>query len=236
MQIDINYLKDLALSSKSKEKIIFFDLDSTIYDLTNRQATILKEFSKAYLGEGDFSPIAQRIIAADFQRFPFYAEDALKEKGIPIHPVFKKYFYAFWYERFFSNEYVAHDLLEDGILEFVEWLVDRDIKVVYLTGRDMPRMGEGTQQKLLRDGLLQKGEQLLLKPNSSMIDKEYKLDMVRSYFAEGKQVMFIDNEASNSNYIWQHMPDVINVFYDTVHSGSEEPNENLFVLSSFIHK
>tara|TARA_B100001248_G_C27399566_1_gene468967 strand:+ start:6406 stop:7125 length:720 start_codon:yes stop_codon:yes gene_type:complete len=234
MQISIHDILSLVSKHSSSEQVFIFDLDSTIYDLTRRQAKIIKEFASNYKHEGDFLPIAERILQADFQRFPFFAENALKEKRIPIHPVFKKYFYPFWYERFFSNEYLYHDELEPGVVNFVKKLVQMNVQVVYLTGRDMPRMGEGTKDKLCQDGLLQHGEQLVLKPNKDMVDREFKLDVVLSMHEPGKKVYFLDNEASNNNYIYTHLPDIMNIFYDSVHSESEQPHEDLYILSSFL--
>ena len=73
----------------------------------------------------------------------------------------------FWLERFFTNIYLMTDAILAGGPEFVNACYDRGATIVYLTGRDVPRMEIGSRESLLRDGfpINKPRTKLMMKPH-----------------------------------------------------------------------
>src|SRR5690606_29410904 len=102
----------------------------------------------------------------------------------------------FWFERFFTSEYLQFDHPYSGAPEFVQKLVDLGAQVVYLTGRDEPNMGEGTRKNLIRDRFPWNvsNTHLMMKPSFEMPDLEYKQSAAGFLRENGVLVASFENE------------------------------------------
>ena len=58
----------------------------------------------------------------------------------------------FWFERFFTDAYQAHDIPMAGAPKFVNELYNEGATVVYLSGRDSPGMLVGCSASLREHG------------------------------------------------------------------------------------
>ncbi|MCB0347767.1 MAG: hypothetical protein KDD37_02985 [Bdellovibrionales bacterium] len=201
------------------EKIAVIDLDSTLYNASGRQIQIFREFASDPKFQAIFpleTAILKDITGADLAYYPV---DCLKQMGhTNIHKDFSSVYHEYWSPKFFSNEYLIYDKIEDGALDFMEKLEHHGFKIIFLTGRDVARMGRGTKEQLVRDNALIKGRELILKPHLSEDDHSFKLRIVHGFCKnEGTGLVFIDNEAHNLNHIHQEKLPVWCVFFDTVH-------------------
>lgn len=228
----LELLKKIKESEK-EEVVVFYDLDSTIYNLSDRQRQILKDFSDTNKFINKYPEQCERISASSFMNMPFSPLDAIRLEKIPFDEEFADEFMDFWKEHFFSNEYIVHDILERGVKEFIDRAETHGAKSVFLTGRDQHRMGEGTRKRLLDDDLMAENRELFIKPDLRIQDHIFKLDVTKSFHQDSVQIIFIDNEAKNTNYVESNLPGIIGVHFDSVHSEIEQPNENLLILSAF---
>ena len=127
---------------------------------------------------------------------------------------------------FFSNEYLKYDEPYEGAIEFVNECEKRGADIWYLTGRDWPRMGDGTELQLRRHNLPYPEGQLSMKTNSEIYDTEYKVDFFKNFKIPLKNTWFIDNEPVILNRVHEAFPELNLVYAGTVHSGREQPPNN----------
>ncbi len=216
-------------------KIAVIDLDSTLYNVSGRQIKIFKEFANDKKFQTLFPNETAALKSISGDNMAYYPVDCLKQIGLTeIHKDFSSVYHEFWSPKFFSNEYLIYDQIETGALAFMEKLESHGCKIVYLTGRDVGRMGPGTKEQLLRDMALTAGRDLILKPHLSEDDHSFKLRIVHDLCKDQAGLVFIDNEANNLNHIYLEGLPVWCVFFDTVHSGKAEPLEALDVMRSFV--
>ncbi|MFK8138064.1 MAG: hypothetical protein AB8E15_06880 [Bdellovibrionales bacterium] len=223
--------------------LIILDLDSTIYDLTERQLKIFREFSEVERFLNQFPKECEALSQLDEDHMTFYPVDCIKNYGVKeIDSDFEDVFYPYWAERFFSNDYLKYDLVEDMAVDFVHDLFERGAYIRYLTGRDVARMGEGTHDTLKKHDFFPSGDpcekvSLVLKPEKSMNDAEFKRDYIQSCYDEGfKKIIFIDNEPKNLVLAETFGEKMHIVHFDTYHMGDTEVPESATVIDSFQFK
>ena len=95
---------------------------------------------------------------------------------------------------------------------------------MYLTGRDVPRMSEGTERSLKNHAFPLDGQvsRMVLKPQANLDDAEFKLEVIRDCESRYDRIWLFENEPVNLNLIARECPQVGLVFIDTTHSGREE--------------
>ena len=131
----------------------------------------------------------------------------------------------FWAERFFSNAYLDFDKPYPGTSVFAQQLHQWGAELVYLTGRDEPRMREGTLRNLQRDGFPvgQPGTQLRMKLSAEGDDVEHKVAVAQNLMSTGEVVASFENEPRNFEALFRAVPGAIHVFVDTVCSDKPAP-------------
>jgi hypothetical protein len=221
---------------KYKQKIAVIDLDSTLYNVSQRQIHIFNEFAGIEAHQKLFPEETKYLRKITGKSLAYFPVDCLKQVGLhSVHPDFSSTFHAFWSPRFFSHEYLVHDEIEPGAKDFMLKLEEAGFKIIFLTGRDVARMGEGTIKQLNRDQVLGDNRELVLKPHLSEDDHSFKLRIVKDLCSKNETgVLFIDNEANNLNHIYLAKLPVYCVFFDTVHSGKADPLPALEVMRSFV--
>jgi phosphoserine phosphatase len=226
----------MQVLSKYQNKIAVIDLDSTLYNVSKRQITIFHEFAKLEHHQKLFPEETKFLLKISGRSLAYYPVDCLKQVGLhEVHPDFSAMFHKFWSPRFFSHEYLIHDEIEPGAKEFMNKLEAAGFKIIFLTGRDVARMGEGTIKQLNRDHVLGNDRELVLKPHLSEEDHSFKLRIVKDLCSKNETgVLFIDNEANNLNHIYKANLPVYCVFFDTVHSGKADPLPAIDVMRSFV--
>ncbi len=143
---------------------------------------------------------------------------------------------SFWTDRFFTSSYLVHDRPYLGAVKFVQDIYNLGAKVVYLTGRDEPNMGEGTRANLVRDGFPWNVErtQLLMKPEAYMDDLEFKRQAAILVNSQGALIASFENEPPNVAALHELLPDVMHVFVDTVCSEQlARPRKGLYRIPGF---
>ena len=199
-----------AVDRAQPGSVYVLDLDSCLFDTRPRQLRILRSFAQAHGW-----PELYRVRIEHFQTWDL--GNTLDLAGVQKGPL--KELQAYWWERFFDGDWLAHDVPLPGAVPFVHTLHRRGATLVYLTGRHDP-MRAGTLESLrtwdfpLEDGRIT----LLTKPRFEIQDHVFKrasADLVRKL---GAVAFCIDNEPSNVNLFAEIFPEALVVWMDTDHS------------------
>jgi len=233
---DIFPLIDAALA-KGRLPICVFDLDSTLFSTAPRNLAILREFVNANANaHPHLAQVAERI--------------GLDDMGWNVHEDLLRFGYSeagvlaalrsFWFERFFQDDYLAHDTPVPGAAAFVHACHARGALIYYLTGRHVGGMEIGSVRSLRDQGFpFWRGRCVLhLKPSFEMNDSTFKQEAVldiRSY--HGEVCATFENEPGNANMFLRAFPGAIHVLLETIHSpGAEEGSASLVRVADFVEK
>lgn len=217
------------LLSGRERPVVVFDLDSTLYEVKTRTFRILREWIDAHRD----SPVAAALVPlmGDLEQAQvgYSLKDTLRAVGAsldsPEVESAMQHMKSFWMERFFSNPYLAFDEPYPGAASYVKRVHDAGAHVVYLTGRDEPGMGEGTRERLRRDGFPFDAERtgLFLKPEFRMDDMKHKQNAAAAVRQLGSVVASFENEPRNLAALHELLPEAMHVFVETDYSDHPAP-------------
>lgn len=139
--------KVVELVKNTKNPVVIFDLDSTLFDPRSRYANIIADFGKTK-GLTQLEGITKNDMVDSFQMEPNFAK-AMKTSTEEIAQYMPE-FREFWAQHFFGNEYVADDEALPGSPEFVNTLYKNGATIVYLTSRNDEGMRKGTEKALTK--------------------------------------------------------------------------------------
>lgn len=216
------------MTTQNLRTLAVFDLDSTLFNVSTRSQKILHEFAELH-NLDDLKNT--EVLLTDWG-----IKEAVIRQGYHVEAnseILEK-LREFWFERFFSNEYLHYDVPYQGAIEFVLEMHAAGVEIMYLTGRDQARMGIGTKQVLQKWGFPVEDHKLFLKPNRIMDDELYKKEwfehLDRSAY---NHVYFFENEPVNVNAILQHCPDVEVIFLDTTHARKQTVTADIHRIKNF---
>ena len=186
--------------------LVVLDLDGTLYD--NRQRTLQILFEYAEDVRAEYADVAECLDTLEVEGIRYLLSTTLKDCGLTHVDVVRDITH-WWQERFFSDEYLAYDVPNDGAPEFVNACFESGASIVYLTGRDVPGMLLGTVASLRDHGfpLGVAGVELVLKPDATLPDEAFKRSALPTLTRVGDVVGFFDNEPANCNIARQMFPD-----------------------------
>ncbi|ASD62755.1 hypothetical protein B9G79_03825 [Bdellovibrio bacteriovorus] len=225
------------LTKQGKTSLAVFDLDSTLFDVSPRLERILLDFAASPLNQKKFPEQVALLKNIKTLRTDWGIVGALTRAGLDgHHPEFQEAVKAYWQKSFFSNHYLQFDAPYDGAVEFVNAVSDAGADVVYLTGRDVERMGGSSGEVIAQWGFpLNEKAKLVLKPHRSMDDAKFKTDWFLD--AEKKNyeaIYFFENEPVNLHLLAQHCPKVQMIFFESTHAGKAEPPADLPRIMNFL--
>ncbi len=232
-------LVKIAKSQQNGQKnLVVFDLDSTLFDVSPRLQQILQIFAELPETQKKFPEQATLLKEARTERGDWGIIKALERVGLhdtnhEFHHDIKK----FWFECFFSNEYLHFDQPFEGAVDFVQNLFNSQAHIVYLTGRDIARMQKGSEETLLKWNfpLNPPQAELVLKPHKSMDDAAFKTMWFENQKDKNYQnIIFFENEPMNIIPLQQSSPEVEIIFMDSTHAGRMSPPEGLTKIIDFL--
>jgi hydroxypyruvate isomerase len=221
------------LAGKDRAAVIF-DLDDTLFDSRVRTAFILREVA----GARDFTlrfPLEAALVARlKIDQIAYDIGDSLHAIGIGPGPAADE-LKAQWLQWFFNDAFCDKDYPVLGAPEYVRRLVLGGAHVIYLTGRDEPRMGDCTLRAVLRYFPLGEDGEIVMKPSRDLDDVAFK----RGAFARVRGIWNVvgafENEPRNINMMKQEFPDAQAVFLDTIHSKNpEQPDPSIPWIRDFL--
>jgi len=230
----------LFKTGKGPHPVVLLDLDSTLYEVGPRTHVILRKWAVSEDAKQfpKIRPLFENISTANvgysirdtFNSLKLDVTDPL------IHPAFE-HVKNFWSDRFFSNNYLVHDRAYTGAVDFAKKIYELGAEIIYLTGRDEPRMGPGSRAKLIQDGFpFEKPRtELVLKAAAHLDDRWHKEEAGRKIRQHGRLIASFENEPANVCALAEIFPDAMNVFIDTVCSDHPAPaRHDLFRVTGFV--
>jgi hypothetical protein len=200
--------------------VAVFDLDGTLFDNGPRTWQILVDFAE-HAGLPDLRRTLDR---APRTRLPYLLRETLASLGVTDGTIIEAA-QTFWLERFFTDHHQSHDIPIAGALSLVRTLYDGGTTIVYLSGRDVPKMLVGVCESLRSHGFPVglAGTTVVLKPDFHDPDLEFKKSAMRFIDTLGVVVATYDNEPANCNAFRERWPDALHVFVDTQHAPNPPP-------------
>ena len=221
-----------------RRPLVLLDLDSTLYEVAPRTLHIIQE----WLSNAPSlpSPLQERLEALHPKELGYSIHDTFQALGFPVvTQEIKKIatdLKAFWWDRFFTSEYLTHDKPYPGTVEYANHLYDLGANLCYLTARDEKKMRPGTEQNLRRDGFPfdDAGITLLMRQEASSSDAHHKAQQVSQFAGNGFLIASFENEPVNLVTLAQLLPHADHIFVETVCSDSPAPpGKNLFRIKGF---
>ncbi len=218
---------------KARAPVVVFDLDGTLMDNRPRTAVILRELGE--LWRESHPEVARTLANAKTEELAYLLTDSLARLGVTKTELVREA-EIFWRERFFTDDYLAHDVEVPGASAFARACYEAGGILVYFTGRDLPLMGIGSFASL-RDlgfpiGL--PGTELVLKPDAAMPDEAFKRLEAPKLARVGEIVASFDNEPANCNTILAQNPGCESVLVDTQHLPGAPPlDPGVHVIGDF---
>jgi predicted secreted acid phosphatase len=209
--------------TQGKKPLVLLDLDSTLYEVQPRTHAIIQDWLRS---ENEHVRSVSKLEKLKHSELGYSLKDTFKTAGLNLEEssIQKAWEHLkdFWWKHFFSNLYLKHDKAYPGAVEYVKRLYDLGAHLVYLTGRDEPRMGEGTRANLKRDGfpIALDRTHLLLKKHEDLEDLAHKKDVIHFIEERGSLVASFENEPQNFTALMELFPDALHVFVETVSSDS----------------
>lgn len=217
--------------------LAIFDLDSTLYDLTLRVTAILDRFANDPAQRARFPEACEKLKSVEIRRTDWGLKGPLSRVGLTQqkHGDFLHEVQLAWTRGFFSNDFLDRDFPLPGAVRFVEDCLKLGADVLYLTGRDVARMAEGTMKSMRSVGfpLDDVRARLKLKPDAHLDDAEFKADIIEGLTNTYEHIWFFENEPVNINLVLKRSPMVKIVFIDTCHSGLEDVKDALATITHF---
>lgn len=217
--LDVLTAKAQAVAQTGARPVVIFDLDDTLFDTRARTQQILQEFAVRNETMERYPDAVAPLASVARAEIHFALSETLAALGLH-QPGLHTELQAFWSERFFSNQYLRRDRLIRGAQRLTRALTDLRIRVVYLTGRDRPRMGTGTLAQLKRFALpLGTLGVLFMKPVLTQSDRDFKAEALESIPQLGTVIGGFENEPTNANLIQQAFPSAQVYLLESIESG-----------------
>ncbi len=224
-------------SQAKRPFLAVFDLDSTLFDLTLRVSSIVDEFALDPASVARFPRECEALKKVQILSTDWGLDEPLSRIGITkaTSPDFMHALHECWAAGFFSNDFLIYDEPLPGAVEYVQELHQLGAHIMYLTGRDIPRMEVGTAKSLRDRGFPMDAEtvQMILKPVAELDDAHFKLEVLQKAEETYERIWLFENEPVNLNLVAKHCPEIGLVFIDSVHSGREEVDATLDSIRHF---
>jgi hypothetical protein len=205
-----------AARESNKNPLMIFDLDGTLIEHHYRIYHIFAELA----GELNFPEYVKAIIFdSNPEEYEYDPKTTLRNIGLDEEYIEKMF--RPWLSYFLSNRFLTYDRPIQGAYYFVRNIISLGIKVIYLTGRDVPNMGEGTRTWLRKFNFLDNSglTELKMKTDLSISNAESKKIACDEIKASGQAVLVVDNEPKELEFMLGVFPESVGVLMDTPNSG-----------------
>jgi hypothetical protein len=197
--------------------VVVFDLDGTLFDNRPRTAAILKAYAEKVRHSA--TDLAEKLFTLHPENVPYLLTDTLARVGITAeHEI--EVLREHWVEHFFVDGWLHHDVALPGAVSFARACWENGASLVYLTGRDLPKMALGSFASLRDTGfpIGVPGTSLVCKPDPALADERYKREVCPEMARVGEVIASFDNEPGNCNAFFEHFPAAASVLLATQHA------------------
>lgn len=214
--------------------IVIFDLDGTLFDNRPRTLFILTEIASNY--EENVPHLCTAIEKhRDINLIEYSIKNTLANFNVTNEEEIA-FIEEKWAKKFFSDEYQKYDIPLPGAGNYVTKVHNAGATVIYLTGRDAPRMLVGATESLRLFGFPVgiMGTMMIVKKVFEEKDEEFKNDVAAYLRRLGKVEGIFENEPVNSNLLQAAFPDSESFLVLTQHrEDAPKLNQGIHVLRDF---
>ncbi len=215
--------------------VVVFDLDDTLFDARTRTQSVLRDMVKQPEVARAIPDAVPVLAYAPLEKIHYSMEDTFSDLKITDSVALDKAKDHFmrW---FFSNAYCAVDSPLAGAAAYVRQLHSQGAHIVYLSGRDYPRMEKCSREALAKHGFpLGKKAELLLKQKHTEDDFAFKKRAMERIHKLGPVAAVFENEPKNLNLLADKFPRSAIVFVDTQHSPAPDvPTPHAHWIKDFL--
>ncbi len=211
--------------------IVILDVDDTLVDCRHRKLAVIRDFSKT----PPLNPLKEQLAHISLSQISYRVVHCLQNLGIN-DPRLADELFQFWLSRYFTTPYLINDIAFPGAAEFVTKLVHHGAHIVYLTARDQPGMGEGTDKFLHQSSFPYPHPQavLMMKPDISQPDAAFKQSILPEIARKGEVIASFENEIAHLNHMADFFPQALMIWRDTQYAPQPpQPHARIQVLSHF---
>lgn len=224
-------ISDILLSLDASS-LILLDIDSTLVQTHQRNQAILEDFCRE-LGD-QYPEDIHKIKGIECRPNDYSYYSALKRLDVSFSdPSFADDLQYYWRRRFFSSDYLHYDQPVPGAVAFVKALQQKSLNYMYLTGRYHRPMLAGTEKSFATLGFPFTAQQLILKMDPQEKDEVYKSREIAQLKPKHSKIVLFDNEPVILNKIREDHPEVELVWFESTHSGRQQPPADVLKISSF---
>jgi hypothetical protein len=204
-------------SAGQPRPVVVFDLDGTLFDNRPRTAAILKAYAEKVRDSA--AALAAKLVTVQPENVPYLLTDTLARIGITAEHEIEA-LREHWVEHFFVDGWLHHDVALPGAVSFAKACWESGASLVYLTGRDLPKMALGSFASLRDSGfpIGVPGTSLVCKPDPAIADERYKREVCPEMARIGQVIASFDNEPGNCNAFLEHFPEAASVLLATQHA------------------
>ena len=187
--------------------VIIFDLDDTLIDCRHRKYRVIRDFLALALVQENFAYECQILSQLSWENVQYRVLDTLAQQGVQ-NPIFGDQLFQFWRKHYFTYPYLINDEPFPRALELVQHCHDLGAVTVYLTGRDVPGMGQGTYDSMQKLGFPVTGDRVhfILKKDPTEGDLEFKIGALERIAVLGHVIAALENELPNLNAMAERFP------------------------------
>lgn len=199
--------------------LVVFDLDDTLLSTADRHRRILLEYA-AHPAVARRFPAVRALPRLPRSAYRYLIVDTVRAAGLAERALLADV-EAFWFARFFRNEYLDADEPLPGAPGYCREVARRGGTVVYLTGRD-EAMRAGTEASLERHGFPApdgRSALLMLKPRFELADHAFKAEALRFLAGFGAVAGGFENEPAHANLLAETFPAARMALVGSRHSG-----------------
>jgi hypothetical protein len=222
----------LSRIEKATQPAVVFDLDGTLFDVSNRTLGILKEWLLSNDARKFPRTLVRHLEDMSYCHMGYSMAHAFENAGLDLRNQDVSELLdateRHWRKRFFDGKTLVDlDDVLPGAREFVQIIQDAGAHICYLTGRDHRGMHAGTVKQLEKHGFPLQNITLLLKNNHEQEDHEYKKEAFAGVAKKWQVIANFENEYINIWHMAQTCPTALHVVVDTQHSGRPVPRLDL---------
>ncbi len=231
-------LDDLLASVE--KPVAIFDLDGTVFDVVYRSMEIMRRFAQQPEIRTRFPEQLAKIAKLRHQDYLYSLDATLNNVGIDRYSEHSAHFLhaaeTFWYKHFFIDELLAYDVPYPGALACVNHLRAKGTQIVYLSGRDVPNMSQGTINSLEKHGFPHTGQNIAicLKPAYGLDDLLFKKQSIENISTQGEVIITLDNEPANVQLFADRFPKAVHIHFNSHYAKKLDlKGRHLHVIKSF---
>lgn len=215
---------------EGNDAVVVLDLDSTLYCNAGRILAIFAEYAK---NVPEYLQLTTNIYPRTIRWSP---DEDFRRAGVKDD--FLEGYESYWAKRFFSNPYIKWDRPMPGAVRYVNEVYQTGANIIYVTGRDEPRMGKGTRESLRIWGFPFECDrvQLILKKDKDQPDLDFKAEEIQTLKNAGTILGVVDDQPDLTALFSKTFPRAITIQMDVPHppdapdSLSELPQISDFLL------